>query len=47
MQDLSQAKRSHHTDYSQFYLTRRGRHVLRQCDGVACHVRGFAKIIEK
>ncbi|UCF90859.1 MAG: NADH-quinone oxidoreductase subunit NuoE [Desulfobacterales bacterium] len=35
------------TFYSQFYLTRRGRHVLRQCDGTACHVRGAAKIIER
>ena len=33
------------TFYSQFYLTRRGRHVVRQCDGTACHVRGAAKII--
>ena len=35
------------TFYSQFYLTRRGRHVVRQCDGTACHVRGSAQIIEK
>lgn len=35
------------TFYSQFYLTRRGRHVIRQCDGTACHVRGSAHIIEK
>ena len=35
------------TFYSQFYLTRRGRHVIRQCDGTACHVRGAARIIEK
>ena len=35
------------TFYSQFYLSRRGRHVIRQCDGTACHVRGSAKIIEK
>jgi NADH-quinone oxidoreductase subunit E len=35
------------TFYSQFYLTRRGRHVIRQCDGTACHVRGSAQIIEK
>ncbi|MGC9333143.1 MAG: NAD(P)H-dependent oxidoreductase subunit E, partial [Anaerolineae bacterium] len=34
------------TFYSQFYLTRRGRHVCRQCDGTACHVRGSARIIE-
>jgi NADH-quinone oxidoreductase subunit E len=34
------------TFYSQFYLTRRGRHVVRICDGTACHVRGAAKIID-
>src|SRR5512143_2178340 len=34
------------TFYSQFYLTRRGRHVIRVCDGTACHVRGAAKIID-
>jgi NADH-quinone oxidoreductase subunit E len=33
------------TFYSQFYLTRRGRHVVRQCDGTACHVRGAARIV--
>jgi NADH-quinone oxidoreductase subunit E len=35
------------TFYSQFYLARRGRHIVRQCDGTACHVRGAAKIIER
>ncbi|MDA8217626.1 MAG: NADH-quinone oxidoreductase subunit NuoE [Dehalococcoidales bacterium] len=34
------------TFYSQFYLTRRGRHIVKACDGTACHVRGAAKIIE-
>lgn len=34
------------TFYAQFYLTRRGKHVIRQCDGTACHVRGAAKIID-
>lgn len=34
------------TFYSQFYLTRRGKHVIRSCDGTACHVRGAAKVIE-
>jgi NADH-quinone oxidoreductase subunit E len=34
------------TFYSQFYLQRRGRHIIRQCDGTACHVRGAARIIE-
>jgi NADH-quinone oxidoreductase subunit E len=33
------------TFYSQFYLTQRGKHIIRQCDGTACHVRGAAKII--
>jgi NADH-quinone oxidoreductase subunit E len=33
------------TFYAQFYLTRRGRNIVRQCDGTACHVRGAAKII--
>lgn len=28
------------TFYAQFYLERRGRHVLRLCDGTACHVKG-------
>jgi NADH:ubiquinone oxidoreductase subunit E len=34
------------TFYSQFYLTRRGRHIIRQCDGTACHVKGAARIID-
>lgn len=33
------------TFYAQFYLTRRGRHTVRCCDGTACHVRGAPKII--
>ena len=33
------------TFYSQFHLTPRGRHVIQQCDGTACHVRGAARII--
>lgn len=35
------------TFYAQFYLTRRGRHTVRVCDGTACHVRGAAKIVDK
>ncbi len=35
------------TFYAQFYLARRGRHVVRVCDGTACHVRGAAKIIDE
>jgi len=33
------------TFYAQFYLTRRGRNVIRECDGTACHVRGAPKVI--
>lgn len=35
------------TFYSQFYLNPRGRHVVRVCDGTACHVKGAAKIIDE
>ena len=31
--------------YSQFHLEPRGRHIIQQCDGTACHVRGSNKII--
>ncbi len=34
------------TFYAQFHLTRRGRHLVRVCDGTACHVRGAAKNVE-
>lgn len=34
------------TFYAQFYLTRRGRHIVRQCDGTACHVKGAARIVD-
>ena len=34
------------TFYAQFYLTRRGKHVIRSCDGTACHVRGASKVID-
>jgi len=33
------------TVYAQFYLTRRGRNIVRCCNGTACHVRGAARII--
>jgi len=33
------------TFYSQFYLTRQGRHKVKVCQGTACHVRGAAEII--
>jgi len=29
------------TFYAQFYLERRGRHILKLCDGTACHVKGM------
>jgi NADH-quinone oxidoreductase subunit E len=31
--------------YSQFHLEPRGRHIIQQCDGTACHVRGSNKIV--
>ncbi len=34
------------TFYAQFNLERRGRHIIRVCDGTACHVRGAPKIVE-
>lgn len=33
------------TFYSQFYLERRGKHVLKLCDGTACHVNGTPLLI--
>ena len=33
------------TFYAQFYLQRRGRHVLRVCDGTACHVKGAPALL--
>jgi NADH-quinone oxidoreductase subunit E len=33
------------TFYAQFYLERRGRHVLRVCDGTACHVKGAPSLL--
>ncbi len=32
------------TFYSQFHLMPRGEHIIRVCQGTACHVRGVAKI---
>jgi len=34
------------TFYAQFHLHRRGKHLVRICDGTACHVRGAAKAID-
>ncbi len=33
------------TFYAQFFLTRRGEHVIRVCDGTACHVKGAPRLI--
>lgn len=33
------------TFYAQFYLERRGRHVLKLCDGTACHVKGAPTVL--
>lgn len=33
------------TFYAQFHLKRRGKHLIRVCDGTACHVRGADKNI--
>jgi NADH-quinone oxidoreductase subunit E len=33
------------TFYAQFYFERRGRHVLRLCDGTACHVKGTPALL--
>ena len=35
------------TFYSTFSLTERGRHVIRVCDGTACHLRGSTNIREE
>jgi NADH:ubiquinone oxidoreductase subunit E len=34
------------TFYTQFHLKRRGRHLVRICDGTACHVRGAPKNVD-
>jgi NADH:ubiquinone oxidoreductase subunit E len=34
------------TFYAQFRLARRGKHLIRVCDGTACHVRGAAQNVE-
>lgn len=33
------------TFYAQFFLTRRGEHIIRVCDGTACHVKGAPRVI--
>ncbi len=32
------------TFYSSLSLTERGRHLIKACDGTACHLRGFANL---
>jgi NADH:ubiquinone oxidoreductase subunit E len=34
------------TFYAHFYLTRRGDHLVKVCQGTACHVRGAPDILE-
>ncbi len=34
------------TFYTQFHLKRRGKHLVRICDGTACHVRGAPKNVD-
>ncbi len=34
------------TFYAQFYLTPRGRHLIKSCQGTACHVRGAKGVLE-
>ncbi|MCB5272330.1 MAG: NADH-quinone oxidoreductase subunit NuoE [Candidatus Cloacimonetes bacterium] len=34
------------TFYSHFSLEPKGKHIIKMCDGTACHVRGSAKVIE-
>ncbi len=34
------------TFYSQFSLEPKGKHIIRVCDGTACHVRGSMKVLE-
>ena len=34
------------TFYAHFYLTRRGDHLVRVCQGTACHVRGASDVLE-
>lgn len=35
------------TFYSQFHLNPRGKHIIRVCQGTACHVRGAKAILEE
>lgn len=33
------------TFYAQFHLEPRGKHIIRSCQGTACHVRGSARVL--
>ena len=33
--------------YNAFHLTRHGKHLIRVCEGTACHVRGGQKVMEE
>jgi NADH:ubiquinone oxidoreductase subunit E len=35
------------TFYSQFHTKPRGRHIIRTCEGTACHVKGSSRITER
>jgi NADH-quinone oxidoreductase subunit E len=35
------------TFYSSFSLAERGKHLIRVCDGTACHLRGFTNICDE
>ena len=35
------------TSYSQFYTKPRGRHIIKVCEGTACHVKGSTRIAER
>ena len=34
------------TFYAQFHLQPRGKHIVRSCQGTACHVRGSSRILD-
>jgi len=34
------------TFYAQFYLTPRGKHTIKSCQGTACHVKGASRLLQ-
>jgi NADH-quinone oxidoreductase subunit E len=34
------------TFYAQFYLSPRGKHLIKACQGTACHVRGASQVLD-